>query len=81
MLFETLVEDQLREDLKPMIHGLIEEKKARNELDLIDKIDVLNQYIDENIDHLEVQAQDSLAKNDNTWEPLNEFFLKIIDTH
>lgn len=81
MLFETLVEDQLREDLKPMIYGLIEEKKASNELDLIDKIDVLNQYIEENIDHLEVQAQDSLAKNDNTWEPLNEFFLKIIDTH
>ncbi|MBO0444492.1 hypothetical protein [Vagococcus fluvialis] len=46
---------------------------------MLDKIDVLNQYIEESIDNLEEQAQISLDKNDNTWEALNQFFLRMID--
>ncbi|MGX4686180.1 nucleotidyltransferase domain-containing protein [Vagococcus sp. JNUCC 83] len=78
MEFEKLVDDQLRDDLKPIVYDLLEKKKSVNELDLVDKIDVLNQYIEESIDNLEKQAQSSLDKNDNAWEPLNEFFLKMI---
>lgn len=44
----------------------------------MDRIDVLNQYIEENIDNLEEKAQSSLDKNDINWEPLNEFFLKLL---
>ncbi|MGF2055161.1 nucleotidyltransferase domain-containing protein [Vagococcus fluvialis] len=79
MEFEKLVDDQLRDDLKPIVYDLLEKKKSVNGLDLVDKIDVLNQYIEESIDNLEEQAQSSLDKNDNRWEPLNEFFLKMID--
>lgn len=78
MEFEKLVESQLRVDLKPIVYELLEKKKSVNELDLVDKIDILNQYIEENIDKLEEQAQLSLDKNDNTWEQLNEFFIKLI---
>lgn len=78
MEFEKLVDDRLREDLKLIVGELLEKKKLVNELDVIDKIDVLNQYIEESIDNLEEQAQNLLDKNDNTWEPLNEFFLKMI---
>lgn len=65
--------------MKPIVYDLLEKKKSVNELDLVDKIDVLNQYIEESINNLEEQAQSSLDKNDNTWEPLNEFFLRMID--
>lgn len=78
MEFENLVDDQLRDDLKPIVYDLLEKKKSVNELDLVDKIDPLNQYIEENINNLEEQAQNSLDKNDNTWKPLNDFFLKMI---
>lgn len=78
MEFVKLINDGLRDDLKPIVYDLLEKKKAMNELDLVDKIDLLNQYIEESIDNLEEQAQNSLDKNDNTWDPLNEFFLKVI---
>lgn len=78
MEFEKLIEDQLKADLKPIVYDLLEKKKSINELDLVDRIDVLNQYIEENIDNLEEKAQSSLDKNDINWEPLNEFFLKLL---
>ena len=78
MEFEKLIEDQLSSDLKPIVYDLLEKKKSINELDLVDRMDVLNQYIEENIDNLEEKAQSSLDKNDINWEPLNEFFLKLL---
>lgn len=73
-----MIKDQLRDALKLIVYDLLEKKNPVNELYLLDRIDVLNQYIEENIDNLEQKAQNSLDKNDINWESLNEFFLKLI---
>lgn len=76
--FEQLVAHVLDDALKPIISDLLAQKKSTNELDTIDKISVLNHYIEQELDALKKLAQDAFETQDNAWEPLNQFFLSLL---
>lgn len=76
--FDKLVASVLDNNLKPVVNELLNQKKNTNELDLIDKIDTLNNYIENELIELEKAAQGTLDKKDNEWDPLNRFFLSLL---
>ncbi|MGX7244102.1 nucleotidyltransferase domain-containing protein [Enterococcus quebecensis] len=78
--FEVLADGVLEDNLKPIVSDLLEQKKSTKELDSIDKIEVLNNYIEKELIELEAIAKNTSEKNDNTWEPLNKLFLSFIES-
>jgi len=76
MLFEELVQAELEEKVKPIVHRLLELKRATPEMGEGEKIVELNEYIDANLGILKTiidSLPDSRAGN---WERLNALFLK-----
>ena len=76
--FTQLVDTLMDDKLKAIIYELLETKKQTNELDWIDKIDALNDYIEKELPRLRKAAEESLDKKDSQWEDLNNYFLHTI---
>ncbi|KAF1304306.1 nucleotidyltransferase domain-containing protein [Candidatus Enterococcus willemsii] len=77
MAFTDLIESQLEADLKPLIYELMDKKRQMDELDLLPRIDILNNYIEENLIWLEQQAK-ALSEEPKEWHELNQFFLDLL---
>lgn len=77
MLFDELVDSELDEVLKPVVANLVK-KKTVPELELIPRIEEINQYIETNLQILEVTEKSLLEEKDNSWQDLNQLFLSLI---
>lgn len=76
ILFLELVNSEMPSDLRPIVDDLLEKKKHASEVKNIDKIDILNDYIDS----LTAEVSDAMdripAAAEPGWEPLNKRFLQ-----
>lgn len=77
MLFDTLVEAELEEKLKPELAKLLEMKKAMSELGMAPRIQIFNDYIEREMPRIKVIAE-GMEANEVHWLPLNELFLRVV---
>ncbi|QVK19345.1 nucleotidyltransferase domain-containing protein [Mycoplasmatota bacterium] len=78
ILFSTLVDDLLKGELKPIINTLLDMKIKTNEKKTINRIELLNVYIEQQIQLIEQEV--SLFKNNLvTYDKLNKLLIKGID--
>jgi predicted nucleotidyltransferase len=76
--FSRLVEQVLTEPLKPVVNDLMVKKQSSNELDLVDKIVPLNEYIEQELIEMKQLAETTFAAKDKRWTELNQFFLALL---
>ena len=75
MLFSQLMDDQLDDEMKPVVYDLLAKKTGMSEIGEGKMIDVLNDYIECQFD-LILTAIDSMAReNSRSWQKLNDLFL------
>ena len=77
MLFSELAEAELEQELKPVVEDLIERKKTLSEIGTSKKIDVLNQYIQSNIEDI-TKIAENMKEEKTDWNMLDEYFLSLI---
>ncbi|MDO4755104.1 MAG: nucleotidyltransferase domain-containing protein [Parabacteroides sp.] len=76
MLFTELVEAVMDKELLPEINNLLELKKVLKEREEVLRIQVLNDYIESNMEQVKKWA-DEAPETYLGWDELNEFFLKV----
>lgn len=75
MEFEKLLETQVKEpELYSEIHNLLKRKKAGEELDIESRIDVINNFLEEQIKHYQEYVKDVENKDKSSLLILNELF-------
>ena len=80
VLFDTLVDKKLCNELKPLIKELLEAKKNSIESDYIEPIKELNEYIEKEL----VVLKQELNKKENinrNYDELNELFIKGVKNY
>lgn len=78
MLFSELMDKCLEDEMKPTVQELLRLKMATPEIGTGKRIDVLNSYIDENIEAMEKTVQSLPTEDTQNWERLNQLFLSLI---
>ncbi|MDD4494913.1 MAG: nucleotidyltransferase domain-containing protein [Eubacteriales bacterium] len=78
MLFTELAETELERDMKPIIDDLLRLKMNTPEMGEGERIDKLNEYIDENLVSLKVTIDALPREHKADWGRLNELFIKIV---
>lgn len=81
MLFSTLIDKYLDESIKPDVEKLLELKVNKPEMDEGKRLDILNEYIDQNIKEIESKIRFLPSTQDNGWEELNSVFLSCLEKH
>ena len=76
MLFSKLVETQLEEEMIPVINKLLDIKINSKEVKEIERIDILNEFIDKNIVKIQEEVLKIYDPKDNKYDKLNKIFLK-----
>jgi len=79
MLFSKLVETQLEEEMIPVINKLLDIKINSKEIKEIERIDILNEFIDKNILKIQEEVLKIYDPKDNKYDKLNNIFLKALD--
>lgn len=77
MLFEDLVNAELDETIKPIVNQLLEKKRHAVEFGKEQKIQSLNDYINEEIATINNQLL-SVADKKNNYDSLNEYFNSLL---
>lgn len=77
MEYEKLVETQLEDGLKAEMRKLVDRKKQMCEPATVPRIDLFHEYIDAQLPLLKAQA-DEIIDIQTEWEPLNAFFLSMV---
>lgn len=79
MEFEKLLETQVKEpELYSEIHKLLKRKKAGEELDIESRIDIINNFLEEQIKHFQEYVKDVENKDRSSLLILNELFRKTL---
>jgi len=78
MLFQELVNKQLDIALIPEINDLLSLKEKTSEMGLAPKRQVLNDYIEENLELLKGSIEELPSQSKKPWSSLNEIFLKAL---
>lgn len=79
VLFTSLMDEMLSDDLKQACLNLIEVKKVSEESDLIDRIPCFDEYINKQLECLDSQIEQLETKEKKGWEPLNQCFLQLLN--
>lgn len=79
MLFSTLMEKYLDEEIKPEVEKLLDIKMHTPEVGEGRRIDRLNEYLDRCIAEIESIIAALPAENAQSWDELNELFLSLIN--
>mgnify|MGYP001860141024 CR=1 FL=1 len=79
MLFAELVNTQLEKDLKSIVENLVQKKINSQETELIPKIQILNEYIEENFIKLNTIINNVPKSKNNNYKQLNDLFLNLIN--
>lgn len=78
MLFRTLMEKYLDEEIKPDIEKLLDMKMNTPEIGEVKRFDRVNDYLDRSIDEIDGIIAGLPAEDARDWDELNEIFLSII---
>jgi predicted nucleotidyltransferase len=76
--FTELIKDELEPEMFPVIEDLLKQKTNSPEKSLINRIDKLNEYIDENLSSLKMTVDSLPGDYKPKWTQLNEIFLNIV---
>jgi len=79
MLFTTLMDSVLEDDLRPVVSELLDMKMSLSEIGQIPKIDKLNRYIEENLVQLKKDIDNLPASDDQGYETLNTLFMEALE--
>lgn len=79
VLFTSLMDEMLSDDLKQVCLNLMEIKKCSNEDGCIDRIQCFDEYIEAQLESLEVRIKQFETVDKLGWEPLNQCFLQILN--
>lgn len=78
VLFQTLVDEMLEEDMKPVIEKLVEAKVKMVESEKGPRIEKVNAYIVEKLNYYK-ELLSKMEENKNyNWDDINELFRKMI---
>ena len=78
MLFKTLMEKYLDEDVKPDVLKLLDLKINTPEITEGKRFERVNGYIDENIEKMEKVIKMLPEKQEQNWEELNKIFIDLL---
>ena len=78
MLFRTLMEKYLDEDLKPDVEKLLDMKMNMPEIGEGKRFDRVNEYLDRNIEEIEDIIAGLPTEDARDWNELNEVFLSLL---
>lgn len=79
VLFDDLVQSVLEEDMKPVVADLLEKKVRMSEADKAPRIEVLNQYIEKNLEYFKKLAGEMKDDRRTEWEPLEIKFRELLE--
>ena len=77
MLFEELVEEELKMELVPEVNRLLDMKKTLPEMGKAPRIQVINDYIERELHEIKVAAE-SIEEQAVEWDGLNKLFLRML---
>ena len=75
MLFRTLMDKYLDEDVKPDVETLLDMKMNAPEIGAGKRFERINEYLDRNIQEIEGIIAELPVKDARSWNELNEMFL------
>lgn len=79
VLFDTLVENVLEDNMKTSVRNLLDKKVKMSESEKAPKMEGINQYIEEKLEYYK-DLLDLMADDRNPdWEPLERVFRRMID--
>ena len=78
MLFTTLMDKYLDEELKPDVERLLEMKINSPEIGEGKRFDRVNDYLDRNIDEIEIRLADLPREDARAWDELKTLFLSLL---
>lgn len=78
MLFSELMESQLEDGLKGIVERLLDLKMNSPEVEQIPHIDILNEYLNQNLIEVREQIEHLPREENRGWEELNSLFRKIL---
>lgn len=79
VLFDDLVRKELPDELKPEVQKLVEQKRQVSELGTAEKIQVIDEYLKQSIDHIKRLADDCREEGKSSWDVLDQCFIKILE--
>ncbi len=80
MLFAELVESELEAEMRPIIERLLVVKSTTPEMGVGERIDALNEYIDDTIINLKAAIETLPSDDRPSWKRLNELFLQTLES-
>ena len=78
MLFSTLMDKYLDDDLKPDVQTLLRMKMETPEIGEGRRMDRINDYLDRSIEEIGRRIEALPAEKPRSWEDLNKLFLAIV---
>ena len=78
MLFRTLMDKYLDEDIKPDVEKLLDIKMNIPEIGEGKRFDRINDYLDRNIEKIESVIAKLSEEDTRDWNELNEMFLSLL---
>lgn len=78
MLFKTLTEEYLEEEIRPEVENLLELKMNTPEVGKGKRIDALNEYIERNLEDINIFVEKLPPENKCEWKELNDIFLSLL---
>lgn len=78
MLFRTLMNGYLDENLKPVVENLLSIKMNNPEIGEIKRVDKLNLYLENKITEIADTLKTYDGKDKNNWDELNQIFLSVV---
>lgn len=79
MLFSELMESQLPAYLEKTVRDLLDLKVNSPEINLIPRIDILNDYMDRSITEIKEQIERLPKETAHGWKELDQLFLNVLD--
>lgn len=79
VLFEHLVHSVLEDDMKPAVAELLEKKVRMSESDKAPRMELLNQYIERNLEYFKTLAGKMQDDRKPEWEPLEMQFRELVN--
>lgn len=79
MLFSTLMNKYLDEDIKPDVEQLLDLKRNMPEIGAGKRLDRINNYLERNIEEIGKVIRDLPNEDTHNWEELNKIFLSLIE--
>lgn len=77
MLFDTLVEAELEEGMKPAVSRLLAIKKNTPEMGYGARLTEVNEYIKRKLEEIQTAAE-TVEDSRREWDEINQLFLKIL---